>query len=218
MRTQSPSWCAECVGKSGGLVYIPSSSTPLPPAYQGVAEPTAPSMAFYGASSGDAFGRPPPSIRLVPMRALAFGTYAGAFRIVQTSTDPLMPAPATACPRNRATAPISLIPTPTTLAAPAPISTCAAYRASTSMPCRSPSMRETGADGLVVAETTSVTTVHRREWSRYDAAQQHEGEHFPALIAELCDGIEQPDQPATGRPRLPMADVVQAIRAQGLWR
>ena len=52
-------------------------------------------------------------------------------------------------------------------------------------------LRATGADGSMV-ETTSITTIHRREWSKYDAAQQHEGEHLPVLIQELCDLIEQP--------------------------
>ena len=59
-------------------------------------------------------------------------------------------------------------------------------------------LREAGADGSMV-ETTSITTIHPREWSKYDAAQQHEGEHFPLMLQELCDLIEQPTQPATGR-------------------
>ena len=84
------------------------------------------------------------------------------------------------------------------------------------MPCKHiyameiTSQREERPDGTVV-ETTSVTTTHRREWSAYNAAQEHEGEHFPVLLRELCDHVEQPSQPATGRPRLPIADVVQAI-------
>ena len=70
--------------------------------------------------------------------------------------------------------------------------------------------REELPDGTLV-ETTSVTTTHRREWSAYNEAQEREGEHFPVMLNELCELIEQPPQPTTGRPRLPLADVVQAI-------
>ena len=70
--------------------------------------------------------------------------------------------------------------------------------------------REELPDGTTV-ETTSVTTTNRREWSVYNEAQEREGEHFPVLLNELCGLIEQSPQPINGRPRLPLADVVQAI-------
>ena len=66
--------------------------------------------------------------------------------------------------------------------------------------------REELADGTAV-ETTSVTTAFRRDWATYDAAQEHEQEHFVQLLRELCDTIPQPPQ-TKGRPRLPLADNV----------
>ena len=59
--------------------------------------------------------------------------------------------------------------------------------------------------------TYAVQITIRREWRAYNATQDHEGEHFPVLLRELCDLIEQPPQPGTGRPQLPLPDVVQAI-------
>ena len=49
----------------------------------------------------------------------------------------------------------------------------------------------------------------RQSWANYNAAQEHEEEHFARLLRALCDLIEQPPQ-AMGRPRLSLADTVFA--------
>ena len=76
--------------------------------------------------------------------------------------------------------------------------------------------REELPDGTTV-ETTNVTTTFRQEWPAYNAAQEHEQEHFVQLLNELCDTIPQPPQ-AKGRPRLPLSDSVfaAALKVYGL--
>lgn len=65
---------------------------------------------------------------------------------------------------------------------------------------------ETKPDGTtIVTKTTRVT--YSQDWPAYNAAQTHEGEHFPELLRGLCQGIVQPQQ-TNGRPRLPLSDVV----------
>ncbi len=54
------------------------------------------------------------------------------------------------------------------------------------------------------------TVTFRQNWSNYNAAQEHEGEHFIRLLRTLCDLIEQPPQ-TKGRPRLPLSDAVFAF-------
>ena len=49
---------------------------------------------------------------------------------------------------------------------------------------------------------------YRQDWAAYNAAQIHEGDHFTRLLRELCDAISQPAPKATGRPRLPLGDMV----------
>ena len=63
-------------------------------------------------------------------------------------------------------------------------------------------------DGTVV-QTTTETVSFRQSWANYNAAQEHEEEHFAQLLRALCDLIEQPPQ-TKGRPRLPLADAVFA--------
>ena len=48
---------------------------------------------------------------------------------------------------------------------------------------------------------------YAQQWTVYNQAQTHEGEHFVRLLGDLCDGIPQPPQ-GNGRPRLPLSDVV----------
>lgn len=48
---------------------------------------------------------------------------------------------------------------------------------------------------------------YAQQWTVYNQAQTHEGEHFVQLLRDLCDGIPQPPQ-GIGRPRLPLSDVV----------
>ena len=64
------------------------------------------------------------------------------------------------------------------------------------------------ADGTIV-QTSTETVTFRQSWSNYNAAQEHEEEHFTRLLRALCDLIEQPPQ-TKGRPRLPLSDAVFA--------
>ena len=52
-----------------------------------------------------------------------------------------------------------------------------------------------------------------RDWPTYNAAQEHEGEHFQRLLRDLCDMIPQPErQPGQpGRPALFLPDVVYGL-------
>ena len=68
--------------------------------------------------------------------------------------------------------------------------------------------REEMKDGGVV-ETATVADTPQQGWSSYNAAQEHEQEHFAQLLRALCDTIEQPPRPqGAGRPRLPLSDMV----------
>jgi len=60
-----------------------------------------------------------------------------------------------------------------------------------------------------LTETVTVKQTYKQEWSAYNKAQVNEKEKFVELLAELCKGIEEPEQ-NMGRPRLPLADVVFA--------
>ncbi len=66
--------------------------------------------------------------------------------------------------------------------------------------------RETKPDGSTIY-TRSIKMTCTQEWPAYNEAQTHEQKHFVALLRDLCNGIEQPEQ-TFGRPRLPLADVV----------
>ncbi len=75
--------------------------------------------------------------------------------------------------------------------------------------------RELNFDGTVT-ETETVTiqkTVKRtypQKWSAYNAAQTHEKERFLELLDDLCNGVTEPEQAKTGRPRLPLRDAIFA--------
>src|SRR5438105_4426921 len=60
-----------------------------------------------------------------------------------------------------------------------------------------------------VVETIKRTT-YPQNWKAYNAAQTTEKDKFQMLLRDLCKGIEEPPAPKTGRPRLPLADVVFA--------
>jgi len=60
-----------------------------------------------------------------------------------------------------------------------------------------------------ITETLVVKKTYKQEWSAYNGAQTHEKERFLQLLADLCKGIEASTQ-KTGRPRLPLADMVFA--------
>ncbi len=59
-------------------------------------------------------------------------------------------------------------------------------------------------------ETLPTGTTYGQPWALYNAAQEHEQEHFATLLRDLCSTIEQPPASGTGRPRLPLSDVVFA--------
>lgn len=60
-----------------------------------------------------------------------------------------------------------------------------------------------------VTETVTVKQTYKQEWTNYNKAQSCEKEKFVELLAELCKGVEEPEQ-KRGRPRLPLADIIFA--------
>ncbi|HXI15941.1 MAG TPA: transposase [Chloroflexota bacterium] len=61
--------------------------------------------------------------------------------------------------------------------------------------------------------TTKTVTVEKRgtypqNWPAYNKAQTEEKHTFLRLLADLCSGIEEPAQPATGRRHLPLRDML----------
>lgn len=70
---------------------------------------------------------------------------------------------------------------------------------------------QTEAPDGTVTETAVVRrkTYAQPSWSAYHAAQVHEKEHVEQLLRALCEGIVTPTK-ATGRPRIPLRDVVYA--------
>ena len=73
-------------------------------------------------------------------------------------------------------------------------------------------MREERPSGIVVeTHTARVTTAtYPQQWSAYNTAQEREQECFLRLLYDLCSTIPQPPAKATGRPRLPLSDLVFA--------
>lgn len=75
--------------------------------------------------------------------------------------------------------------------------------------------REENEDGTTtVTETITVQQTVRKtypqNWPLYNAAQTHEKEQFLRLLHDLCQGIAEPEQARTGRPRLSLRDGVFA--------
>lgn len=58
-------------------------------------------------------------------------------------------------------------------------------------------------------ETVTVRKTYKQDWSAYNKAQTNEKDRFLALLADLCNGIEDPIQ-SNGRPRLPLGDMIFA--------
>jgi transposase len=67
----------------------------------------------------------------------------------------------------------------------------------------------TDGDTQTVTETVAVRKTYSQEWTSYNKAQSCEKEKFVELLAELCKGVEEPEQ-KTGRPRLPLRDIIFA--------
>ena len=63
---------------------------------------------------------------------------------------------------------------------------------------------------LVPVPTIPPKKTYPQKWSAYNAAQTHEKELFLGLLRELCNGIVEPRIQRTGRPRLPIGDIVFA--------
>jgi transposase len=57
--------------------------------------------------------------------------------------------------------------------------------------------------------TTQTQLTYSQDWSSYNTAQTQEKDTFMALLADLCASVPQPPQ-TTGRPRLPLSDMVYA--------
>jgi transposase len=69
--------------------------------------------------------------------------------------------------------------------------------------------RETGKAACEFSEVVKMT--YSQNWTAYNAAQCNEKEQFLKLLFDLCAGIEQPAGATTGRPRLPLADMVFSV-------
>jgi transposase len=73
--------------------------------------------------------------------------------------------------------------------------------------------RERQTDGTVV-ETQEVTftkkTQYPQNWPVYDACQMTEKDRFQELLVDLLKGIEEPEQPKSGRRRTSMKDMIFA--------
>jgi hypothetical protein len=52
--------------------------------------------------------------------------------------------------------------------------------------------------------------IYPQDWRAYNAAQTHEKERFLELLRDLCAGVSEPEVKKTGRPRLPLQDVIFA--------
>jgi transposase len=68
--------------------------------------------------------------------------------------------------------------------------------------------RETDKNGTVT-ETKTVKITYGQDWTAYNDAQTTEKAQFVWLLADLCNGLTQPEQ-HNGRPRLPLSDMVFA--------
>ncbi len=66
------------------------------------------------------------------------------------------------------------------------------------------------ATGATVETTIakSIRVTYKQQWPAYNAAQTTEQDHVATLLRDLCSGIQQPTAKHTGRPRLPLANVV----------
>jgi hypothetical protein len=68
---------------------------------------------------------------------------------------------------------------------------------------------ETVTETTVIKKTTANKPTYKQIWTAYNKAQTNEKDKFQVLLAELCQGIEEPPQ-EKGRPRVSLSDVVFA--------
>lgn len=62
--------------------------------------------------------------------------------------------------------------------------------------------------------TYTKRVTYTQQWTAYNQAKTHEGEHFERLLRSLCQGITQPAQEGKGRRRHLVSDVVFALAAR----
>lgn len=67
--------------------------------------------------------------------------------------------------------------------------------------------RETNKDGTIT-ETRTVRKTYPQAWKEYDMANTQQKDLFQKLLHDLCNTITEPMPKATGRPSLPMKDMV----------
>ena len=68
---------------------------------------------------------------------------------------------------------------------------------------------ETVTETTVMKKTVAPKPTYKQDWPAYNKAQTNEKNRFQVLLAELCQGIEEPPQDK-GRPRISLRDVVFA--------
>lgn len=66
---------------------------------------------------------------------------------------------------------------------------------------------ETDHENHTTTITKTVRITYKQDWPAYNAAQTNEKAHFQALLHDLCQGIEEPDQ-HMGRPRQSLRDML----------
>jgi len=69
--------------------------------------------------------------------------------------------------------------------------------------------REYG-NGSKITYSETVKITYRQDWPAYNKAQTNEKRMVMAMLAELCRGIATDQTPNSGRPRLPLGDMVFA--------
>ncbi len=70
---------------------------------------------------------------------------------------------------------------------------------------------ETVTESLTVSrQTTAPRKTYAQNWPAYNAAQTSEKQTFQSLLADLCKGIQEPEQ-TTGRPRASLRDMTFAM-------
>lgn len=70
--------------------------------------------------------------------------------------------------------------------------------------------RESREGGVYRMTEEKVSVTHTQEWAAYNRAQCEEKDRFVSLLANLCNGVTQPPYKGTGRPPIPLSDMVFA--------
>ena len=52
---------------------------------------------------------------------------------------------------------------------------------------------------------------YKQDWPNYNKAQCQEKNMFLSMLADLCQGIKEPRRRKTGRPSIPLADLVFSV-------